>query len=94
VTAFELRDILRKALRGKDLSIIEVKFVVTKTNDIAKYEENIRNKTLPPIELQFNRLSGNAFLDEVFRELRPLKKYDGNKPIEDPNLSTGLSKDE
>lgn len=77
VTAHELREILRTKLLQNDFEIIEMRFHVTKTNEIAKYEENIRNKSLPPQELMYNRIVGNPFIEEVFRELTVLKKGDG-----------------
>lgn len=46
-TTYELKEQISLALKNKDVRLLEVRYNVAKTAEVAKFEENIKNKKAP-----------------------------------------------
>lgn len=73
-TAHELKVLISANLTDKDIKVMEVRYNISKTAEVSKFEENIRNKRPPEIEAGFNRINTAPFDLLVFRDLQPLNK--------------------
>jgi hypothetical protein len=73
-TASKLKEIINKNLQDKDVKVVELRFTISKTAEVVKFEENLRNRKVPEWHPGFNQIKGNKFIDEVFGDMRMLNK--------------------